>query len=75
LVLALDNDCSLPDAPSPPCTGPAPPSPPAPPLPNYRPEVSLYTALPALAQLYGRTIIGTLHDRVGEKSNCAITHR
>jgi outer membrane autotransporter protein len=32
-----------------------------------RPEVSLYTALPSLAQLYGRALIGTLHDRVGEE--------
>src|SRR5262249_14586275 len=49
----------------PPPPGP-PPVPPAPP-PNYRPEVSLYTALPALANLYGRMLIGTLHDRVGEE--------
>jgi autotransporter family porin len=29
--------------------------------------VSLYSALPALASLYGRAMIGTLHERVGEE--------
>jgi outer membrane autotransporter protein len=32
-----------------------------------RSEVSLYAALPALAQLYGRAAIDTLHERVGEE--------
>ncbi|WP_147306461.1 autotransporter outer membrane beta-barrel domain-containing protein [Methylovirgula sp. 4M-Z18] len=35
--------------------------------PNYRQEVSLYTALPSMAQLYGRTLLDTLHERVGEE--------
>lgn len=34
---------------------------------DIREEVSLYAALPALAQLYGRLTIDTLHDRVGEE--------
>jgi hypothetical protein len=29
------------------------------PVPNFRPETSLYAALPALALVYGRTIIDT----------------
>lgn len=36
-------------------------------VPNYRPEVSLYGALPALALVYGRTMVDTLHERVGEE--------
>ncbi|WP_247381827.1 autotransporter outer membrane beta-barrel domain-containing protein [Bradyrhizobium sp. 143] len=35
--------------------------------PNYRQEVSLYTALPSMAQLYGRATLGTMHERVGEQ--------
>lgn len=51
---------------------PAPPTPPAPtpgpsPLPNYRREVSLYSALPAMGLIYGRTIIDSLHERIGEQ--------
>lgn len=34
---------------------------------EIRSEVSLYAALPALAQLYGRAAIDTLHERVGEE--------
>ncbi|WP_457436742.1 autotransporter outer membrane beta-barrel domain-containing protein [Pseudomonas sp. TE3786] len=37
------------------------------PTPNYRPEVSLYGALPALTLLYGRAMVDTLHERVGEE--------
>ncbi|MFU2325017.1 autotransporter outer membrane beta-barrel domain-containing protein [Pseudomonas sp. NFX98] len=36
-------------------------------VPNFRPEVSLYGALPALALVYGRTMVDTLHERVGEE--------
>ncbi len=36
------------------------------PAPNYRPEVSLYTALPSMALIYGGTLVDTLHERVGE---------
>lgn len=61
-------------------TPPSPPVPPGPdpdpdpdpgpapaPVPNYRPEVSLYGAVPALALVYGRTMVDTLHERVGEE--------
>ena len=46
---------------------PPPVTPPAPVTPNYRPEVSLYAALPSMALNYGVTLIGTLHERVGEE--------
>jgi len=46
--------------------GPDPDPAPAP-APNYRPEVSLYGAVPALALVYGRTMVDTLHERVGEE--------
>lgn len=54
----LRSDEAPPDGP--PGPGPAP-------VPNYRPEVSLYGALPALALVYGRTMVDTLHERVGEE--------
>ena len=71
-------DCSQPNAPIPPCQGPTPPEPPTPPnpnppptppIPNFRQEVSLYAAIPALALLYGRTLLDTLHERVGEQEH------
>jgi fibronectin-binding autotransporter adhesin len=34
--------------------------------PSYRLETSLYAALPALALSYGRSLMGTLHERVGD---------
>ncbi|MBB4389393.1 outer membrane autotransporter protein [Rhizobium leguminosarum] len=37
------------------------------PTPIYRPEVSLYAAIPSMAAIYGRHIIDTLHERVGEE--------
>lgn len=37
------------------------------PIPNYRSEVSLYTALPSMVLLYGRALMDTLHQRVGEE--------
>lgn len=43
-----------------------PPTPPVPPIPHYREEVSLYAALPSTALLYGRTLLDTLHQRVGD---------
>jgi outer membrane autotransporter protein len=70
--------CSAPGAPLPLC-GPAPPPPPppeppepppAPPsVPNFRQEVSLYAAIPSLALLYGRNLLDTLHERVGEEEH------
>jgi outer membrane autotransporter protein len=42
------------------------PSPPGPdPTPDYRPEVSLYAAIPPMAAIYGRHLIDTLHERAG----------
>jgi outer membrane autotransporter protein len=70
-------DCRAPGAPSPPCERPVPPDlppgppgPPAPPptpIPNYRPEVSLYAALAPTALNYGRSLLDSLHERVGEQ--------
>lgn len=34
-------------------------------IPDYRPEVSLYTALPSTILEYSRAILGTFHQRVG----------
>ncbi len=59
-------DCTL-DPGSPACVAAASPAATA---PNYRPETSLYAALPALTLLYGRTLLDTLHERTGvETSN------
>ncbi len=33
--------------------------------PIFRPEVSLYAAMPVMASIYGRKIIDTLHERMG----------
>lgn len=53
-------DCTLdPDAPV--CQQPEPP--------DFRTEVSLYAAIPSLALQYGRTLLGTLHERVGEEED------
>ena len=56
-----------PDPPTPP--RPTPPNPPTPfpPVPNYRAEVSLYAALPAMALRFGWSTLGNLHERVGEE--------
>jgi autotransporter family porin len=64
----LRSDTAAP--PSPPDPDPTPdpdPEPTPDPIPNYRPEVSLYGALPALALIYGRAMVDTLHERVGEE--------
>ena len=56
-------DCTLdPTAPSCQTNPPLPP-------PDYRPETSLYPALPAMALLYGRGLVDTLHERVGEEED------
>ena len=36
-------------------------------IPDYRQEVSLDTAILPVAAIYGRHIIGTLHERIGEQ--------
>ncbi|PMQ04767.1 Outer membrane protein IcsA autotransporter [Dyella sp. AD56] len=59
-----------------PSNPPAPPSIPGPVdpeveapegVPNYRPEVSLYTALPGMALRYGWATLDNLHERLGEE--------
>lgn len=40
---------------------------PEPDEPLYREEVPTYTAVPAMALMFGRSTIGTLHDRLGER--------
>ena len=46
---------------------PPPTPPPVPPTPHYREETSLYSAAPAWMGIYGRQIVGTLHERVGDE--------
>lgn len=76
-------DCSAPGAPVPPCPSPPepppvpppvpppepPPEPPPvpPPVPNFRGEVSLYASAVPTAINYGRALLDTLHERVGEQ--------
>ncbi|WP_102100625.1 autotransporter outer membrane beta-barrel domain-containing protein [Stenotrophomonas rhizophila] len=72
-------DCAAPGAPTPRCPAPPPAPPPPdppppdppmpapPPTPAYRQEVSLVVALPAMAQAYGRSLLDTLHERVGDE--------
>jgi outer membrane autotransporter protein len=58
-------NCSLvPTVPE--CQGPTP-IPPTPVTPNYRIETSLYAAIPSMALLYGRDLLDTLQERVGEE--------
>ncbi|GAU82776.1 autotransporter protein [Bosea sp. BIWAKO-01] len=52
-------------SPVPPGPGPTP-SPPGTGIPDFRRETSLYAALPAMGLIYGRTLIDSLHERVGE---------
>ena len=56
-------DCSL-DPTNPACQQ----NPPAPP-PHYRVETSLYAAIPSMTLLYGRMLLDTLHERVGEEED------
>jgi outer membrane autotransporter protein len=51
----------------PPPTSPGSPAASRPYVAYYRPEVSLYTALPSMMLNYGKALIGTLHERVGEE--------
>lgn len=50
----------------PPVTTPTEPPAPAPKLPNYRAEVPVDMAVPALANRFGLAMLGTYHDRNGE---------
>jgi outer membrane autotransporter protein len=61
----LHNTTLPPDGAEP---GPGPPLPPGPPgTPVFRAEASLYAAIPAMLLTLGHTLIGTLHERVGEE--------
>ena len=75
-------DCSLAtnapvcrQPPIPPTPTPMPPTPtpptssPEPPIPNFRREVSLLASLPAITLLYGRNLMDTLQERVGQLEN------
>lgn len=77
-----------PDPVNPPAPTPTPPAPPVPDpvvpdengppapvpvAPIYRPEVSLYTALPGMALRYGWATLDNLHERVGEEEQ--LRHR
>ncbi|MCL2591208.1 MAG: autotransporter outer membrane beta-barrel domain-containing protein [Betaproteobacteria bacterium] len=44
-------------------------TPSGPETPDYRNETSTYTALPSMALLYGRGLLDTLHERVGEEED------
>jgi outer membrane autotransporter protein len=55
-------DCALSPG-DPVCATPGPGPSPA----NFRPETSLYAAIPSMALLYGRTLLDTLHERVGDE--------
>jgi outer membrane autotransporter protein len=65
-------DCTLNPA-NPACAAPTPgpgPGPaPTPAPPNFRPETSLYAAIPSMALIYGRTLLDTLHERVGDEED------
>ena len=51
------------------CSTPGTPTPTPLVIPNFRQEVSLFAAIPALTLLYGRTLLDTLHERVGEEEH------
>ncbi|WP_243038757.1 autotransporter-associated beta strand repeat-containing protein [Dyella sedimenti] len=40
-------------------------------VPVYRPETSLYAALPAMALRYNQSLLDSLHERVGEENQLA----
>jgi outer membrane autotransporter protein len=61
-------DCKL-DPANPACNQPNPGPGPGPSPPDFRPETSLYAAIPSMALLYGRTLLDTLHERVGEEED------
>jgi outer membrane autotransporter protein len=64
----LRSECQV--TPTSPPTPAPPPTPALPPvIPNYRAETSLYAAIPSMALLYGRNLLDTLHERVGEEED------
>jgi autotransporter family porin len=63
-------NCGTPGAPMPPCPPTPVPGPnPGPVIPDFRPETSLYAAIPSMALVYGRNLLDTLHERVGEEED------
>lgn len=48
------------------------PSKPTPQAPNYRPETSLYSAIPGMTLRYSRMLVDTLHERMGEEVRNAV---
>jgi outer membrane autotransporter protein len=69
-------NCGLPGAPAflcallpgrNPVPGPGPG--PGPEIPDFRPETSLYAAIPSMALIYGRNLLDTLHERIGEEED------
>ena len=46
---------------------PIPPTPSTPTTPNFRVETSLYAVIPSMALLYGRNLLDSRHERVGEE--------
>ena len=68
-------NCSLTPTTLPECQGPAPippmpgPTLPSPTTPNFQVGASLYAAIPSMALLYGRNLLDTLHERVGEEED------
>ena len=64
--LRSNIDCRQ-DPTNPVCPAPGPS--PGPERPDFRPETSLYAAIPSMALLYGRTLLDTLHERVGDEED------
>lgn len=60
-------DPPIPTPPEPPTPTPPEPPAPTPPVPNFRPETSLYGVVPAMALVYTRGLVDTLHERVAEE--------
>ncbi|MCW2271909.1 autotransporter outer membrane beta-barrel domain-containing protein [Pseudomonas sp. JUb96] len=60
-----------PAAPAAPAFNPAPNIPARSQVPNYRPETSLYRALPSMLLHYSHAMVDTLHERVGEERRLA----
>ena len=65
--LRSEINCAL--APNEPGCGGGAPMPNPPVIPDFRQETSLYAAIPSLTLLYGRTLLDTLHERVGEEEH------
>jgi autotransporter family porin len=65
--LRSEINCAL--APNDPGCGGGAPMPNPPIIPDFRRETSLYAAIPSLTLLYGRTLLDTLHQRVGEEEH------